>query len=508
MAPDGLRKAADAPTFLEKPPQIMTGDPTMGFCTKCGAALQGTTYCVSCGARSDSAAPVGNDPQSGRSAAGVAPSLLPAVAATETGSWRGPLMLSGVLAFVLITVVASLLYIAHVVKKKAATLAPSTPSEEVSKTPASPWAATEPYGPGMPFLKGVAPWTEPSAPDPSTQVPLREGLTIVTAIATAEGDYESIKRITSMTDSDVRFSLYSEVPVDVILPEDYYSHKMTKTTKHFSVNRTVRRKDLRDSHTYQEMFLEKDQELFPGTTAIGTSTEVLNQLKGGQLTNFVFEEPDLGRATFIWKLFKRVEAHPLPFPVLLNGQRVELPALHADEFGESSDSQGHRLPMPDIFFLNDPDNPIALAWNLGEIVGHLKVVQISYETPAAEPQVEQALAQTGRAEVYGIYFDFRSAQIRAESEGVLQQIADVLGKNPEWNLTVEGHTDNIGGDAFNLDLSKKRAEAVKNALVDRYHIAADRLTTEGYGATRPKESNDTIEGRARNRRVELVRRPR
>jgi outer membrane protein OmpA-like peptidoglycan-associated protein len=80
-----------------------------------------------------------------------------------------------------------------------------------------------------------------------------------------------------------------------------------------------------------------------------------------------------------------------------------------------------------------------------------------------------------------------------------------LKDNPDWKLTVEGHTDNIGGDPYNLDLSKRRALAVKEALIAQYGIATDRLTNAGFGASRPVESNDTLEGRARNRRVELVR---
>jgi OOP family OmpA-OmpF porin len=86
-----------------------------------------------------------------------------------------------------------------------------------------------------------------------------------------------------------------------------------------------------------------------------------------------------------------------------------------------------------------------------------------------------------------------------------RDISQVLAEHPDWKLSVEGHTDNIGGDAFNLDLSNRRAAAVKQALVARYHIAPDRLSPAGFGATRPMESNDTMEGRARNRRVELVR---
>jgi outer membrane protein OmpA-like peptidoglycan-associated protein len=88
---------------------------------------------------------------------------------------------------------------------------------------------------------------------------------------------------------------------------------------------------------------------------------------------------------------------------------------------------------------------------------------------------------------------------------VLKQIAGILQKNPSWKLSLAGHTDNAGEDPINLDLSKRRAAAVKNALVNQYKIAPDRLATNGFGASRPVASNDTIEGRARNRRVELQR---
>jgi outer membrane protein OmpA-like peptidoglycan-associated protein len=108
-------------------------------------------------------------------------------------------------------------------------------------------------------------------------------------------------------------------------------------------------------------------------------------------------------------------------------------------------------------------------------------------------------------DVYGIYFDFNSATIKPESEAVLRQIADIMRKNPDWRLSVSGHTDNIGGDPANLALSQRRAAAVKDALVTRYQITPDRLATSGYGASSPIESNATLEGRARNRRVELRR---
>jgi len=94
--------------------------------------------------------------------------------------------------------------------------------------------------------------------------------------------------------------------------------------------------------------------------------------------------------------------------------------------------------------------------------------------------------------------------IRTESEPVLDEIAEALRKNPGWKLSIEGHTDNVGGEEHNQTLSARRAEAVKAALVERYAIAPERLTTVGFGASQPKASNATVEGRALNRRVELV----
>jgi outer membrane protein OmpA-like peptidoglycan-associated protein len=121
------------------------------------------------------------------------------------------------------------------------------------------------------------------------------------------------------------------------------------------------------------------------------------------------------------------------------------------------------------------------------------------------PKIAKTLAVKKRVVVYGIYFDFASATLRPESAPVLEEIADALKTNPSWKLTIEGHTDNVGGVSYNLDLSRRRAVAVKNALVTRYHINASRLSTIGYGFSRPKASNDTPQGRALNRRVELVR---
>jgi outer membrane protein OmpA-like peptidoglycan-associated protein len=115
------------------------------------------------------------------------------------------------------------------------------------------------------------------------------------------------------------------------------------------------------------------------------------------------------------------------------------------------------------------------------------------------------LEKEGRAKIYGIYFDFGSNQLRAESQPVLDEIAQVLKAYPDWKLRIEGHTDNIGGDGYNQNLSSNRAAAAKKAVTEGDSIGESRLTTQGFGDTHPAASNDTLEGRALNRRVELVR---
>jgi outer membrane protein OmpA-like peptidoglycan-associated protein len=120
------------------------------------------------------------------------------------------------------------------------------------------------------------------------------------------------------------------------------------------------------------------------------------------------------------------------------------------------------------------------------------------------PDVSKSLFSSGRYVSHGILFDVDSDAIRSESRPVLQQIAEALTGQPSVKLRIEGHTDSTGDAARNLDLSRRRAASVKNALVKQFGIAADRLTTDGFGDTKPVATNDTPQGRAENRRVEFV----
>ncbi len=118
-----------------------------------------------------------------------------------------------------------------------------------------------------------------------------------------------------------------------------------------------------------------------------------------------------------------------------------------------------------------------------------------------------ALTADGRVATQGIYFDTGSDKIRPESAPTLKEIAALVTDHAGLRLGIEGHTDNVGAAASNLDLSKRRAEAVKAYLVSTLHVDAGRLEATGLGSTKPMQPNTTAEGRQTNRRVELVKLP-
>jgi outer membrane protein OmpA-like peptidoglycan-associated protein len=341
------------------------------------------------------------------------------------------------------------------------------------------------------------------------RIPYIPGLKIVTAVS-QDGDYESVKTIESVDAVATSLRYNTDKPVTNPCPT-------CAKALHVISHRTIFRADSDYSHAYAPVFHGGVSETFPGYTAIGTSSEVVRELESAGATRFAWTEfvattPRAQKRAELKKLLGRSDDGTLTLvarttvSVLVNGARVDLPALRARGKFHGHDSE--------LVFLDDPDNPLTLAYDLdigGKSVflglgGEVKLDVVRIDYPVAKPELAETLAQTGRVELHGIYFDFASDKLKDESAPVIAEIAAALRAHPDWKLVIEGHTDSIGGEAYNLDLSQRRAAAVKAELVQRHGVLAERLTTEGFGATRPKETNDTLAGRARNRRVELVRR--
>jgi outer membrane protein OmpA-like peptidoglycan-associated protein len=186
--------------------------------------------------------------------------------------------------------------------------------------------------------------------------------------------------------------------------------------------------------------------------------------------------------------------------VLVNDAQARIPVVRAEVIlrGKRSGFDEHQR----MVIVNDERVPLVLELWRTTTNTSIRFIRISYPR---QSEMTRALERERKTVVYGLYFDYNSARLRTESEPILREIAATLAENADWRLSIEGHTDSIGGATFNRDLSLRRAESVRAALVERHGIAASRLDVAGAGASAPLDSNTTVTGRARNRRVELRR---
>lgn len=140
----------------------------------------------------------------------------------------------------------------------------------------------------------------------------------------------------------------------------------------------------------------------------------------------------------------------------------------------------------------------ALGGGIGYLIGD-RLCQVEEPPPPPPPPPAPKKIET----LTGPSFDFNEATLTAEGRSHVDHAVQVLKDTPTMNASIEGHTDGVGGEAYNMKLSQRRADTVRDYLV-RHGIAAGRLTTAAFGESRPIASNDTAEGRAQNRRVEII----
>jgi outer membrane protein OmpA-like peptidoglycan-associated protein len=534
----------------------------MNFCTKCGNPLEADLkFCTRCGAvveakpqpaAQDAASQPATPEPTPQWATVTAPEppvatprqTTPVVpqqqAVANSRSSRLPILLTvlGVLALIAVLVVGGLVYAGYKLKQKATAILhettaaaqqASTPNQSKPGSPATTPSdnpagllgnLTNMLGGGdddgdlVQSISDKDP-VEPCSPAPfpsqsAAQIPMQPGTVITTAWGMKNGDVETRILVTATTSTSMTQTMTSGAFKD----DDGNSWKPSSSPAE------VCNGDLASAGTYVDVWNKTMPHLIHGLTRDRLSSKSFEEAKKSGRTSLryldITTNGDDVKPSYVEGILTRVEPQDIPYPMIVNDQRVTLPAIHlsgiVDPVGKDPRPKKERPnhAAADIYFVDDPLDPLVLLWKEKDPVLHdgkfrIEVVKIDYEVPHPVNLVEKQLAEQKRAVTYGIYFDFNKDTIKPESETVLKQIVQAMTDNPGWKLTVEGHTDNIGGDAYNLDLSKRRAAAVKQALVTHYHIAPDRLSTNGFGASSPIATNDTLEGRARNRRVELTR---
>jgi outer membrane protein OmpA-like peptidoglycan-associated protein len=354
-------------------------------------------------------------------------------------------------------------------------------------------------------------------------------------------DMEQWDSVADSTPEDITYRIRLSAPADAAADAD-----MKKAT----FRRRVRREDIAQSTRISWGVSTQDPEIFAGQTYEETSVKALTMLKSGAEVPFVIgaidgEDPS-GMGAFL-KIageaasgggkpgssplagmgamqvnfthvyyrgtFRRVEPAPVALDVLLNGVRVSLPTIHAQG---TFTSPSNRSLQIQFWWLDSSVWPLALkkSFTYGQRVMTEQVTRIDLppaeggggagDGAAGSAGMADQLRKSCHVELSGIYFNTGSARLLEESQPALKTIAQVVVQSKEPVLTVEGHTDNVGTADFNQTLSEKRAAAVREALVSQFSVPPARLVTKGFGFTRPLESNDTVAGRARNRRVELA----
>jgi outer membrane protein OmpA-like peptidoglycan-associated protein len=336
------------------------------------------------------------------------------------------------------------------------------------------------------------------------EIPVMPGVTYVIAVSNApsaqpnavpnvaQGDYETVVTLTSSTREALTLTAFID-GVDA-----------RGVRRQANIPRQVLTEDLARSHLQVLGFHTDDPSVLRGTTSLGPSLELVRELLTTGRSSYSFQ--NFASQQKVTGQLDRASPARVKFPVLVNGQRVELDALRATASLASGDTT---RPFEQII-LDHPSHPLSLRIAYGPRGAGFPFVPdfareiVRIDFPVV-PLLDESLTKHCRAEIPGLYFDFNEATLKPNSIPALREIARTLQQHAEWRVSIEGHTDNIGGERYNDDLSLRRANTVKTALEKDLSVRIASLAAKGWGLHRPIESNDTLAGRARNRRVELVR---
>ena len=368
---------------------------------------------------------------------------------------------------------------------------------------------TRAAGSGVLLLAAIAGSGLAQAPAPP-RIPLVTGLVLGSVLHSPLGEREDVLDIKSADSTGVHYNWHERT-----IEAD------GDTTDGFR-KRFVSAGDLAGAPRFDDVF-GHDEQVRPGFTALTLSRAVYRQLADAGSAPFsLMSIPKEARraattGTMLDALFTagrirykgtltKVSPGPETFPLLVDGVRTEMPAMHV----KGSFASGLKRTEWDLWVLADTAHPLLLKSVLeGDV---FQMVRADLPDTSARKGatmearvIETELAKRCRIEIPGVYFAFGTAAIDPISDRALAELAKGLAGHPDWKVTVEGHTDSVGTDAANQKLSERRAEAVRARLAQKHGVNTSTWGAAGYGASKPRESNSTIEGRARNRRVELVR---
>ena len=310
---------------------------------------------------------------------------------------------------------------------------------------------------------------------------LHPGLQITRAYTSVYGpDAEEFNKITTVSEDGLEID-YSD-------------------TRGITALRTVRAIDRTQGQIYVIGFAEGMPQVLEGTTSLGLSVRTLEELRSnGEAAVALIYDTSLKPMNGVLTLVGRNTTET----VLIEQQPVEIPVLRV----AGAFKRGKRTATGDFTFLDNKSQPVLVSYDIKfdfeERPRTVRTVRVS--TGSQRQAMEHTLRTLRRLDLYGIHFDFDKATLHRQTAALVRDIGEMLSENPAWTLSIEGHTDAIGEPGYNQTLSERRAAAVITALVERHGVDPQRLSSVGHGASEPKSSNDTLQGRAINRRVELVR---
>ncbi|MEL6962542.1 MAG: OmpA family protein [Pseudomonadota bacterium] len=341
------------------------------------------------------------------------------------------------------------------------------------------------------FMTVVWSSTTPASANDGYDFTLKKGALIVTAITRShqESDFQSYKRILKAH------------------PDRQIQYSSDVTSGYW--NLTISENAVAEAGRYWPYFLNNTT--YQSSTALSVSRGIwdkINDAGSADFTLYIAENEEL----FCNGQLRRRDKGVLE--LIFDDVVQPIPVIYADLQGTASEKEiGATLGdcNASLAILDNRSNPVILRLEANSAGRHepsslsVTVVRIESGGPIKERLLD-ALSKGERAPLYGIHFDFGEATIRPDSAPVLEAIAELLQENPRLALSLEGHTDWIGDDAWNQDLSERRALAVMSNLVQSFGVDAARLDAVGFGKSRPIAGSDqtTLVGRAINRRVEVV----